>query len=81
MTLDDLEKGLWGLGAAAISLLVGAVRHGDVKRIDKIEAHQQLQDQEATRGRERISEEIQQLRAETQGQHQELVRLIVGRRE
>jgi len=84
MTLDDMEKALWGAGAAAIAGLMALVRGGDVKRLDAIEGKQrELEERHrdmevaAEAGRDRIYAEIHSLRDKVDTNHTQLVALLL----
>lgn len=70
MTLDDIEKGLLGAGAALIAGLVSLVRGGDIKRIESIEKRQEAQD-------DHIASEVHALRAEMRGNHSEVMSALM----
>lgn len=80
MTLDDLEKALWGIGATAVATLAALVRSGDVKRLDALEAKQIRMEAEATAGRDKIYTELHNLRSDMDRKHEQLVGLITERR-
>lgn len=77
MTLDDVEKGILGAGAAVIAALIGLVRGGDIRRIEALEKSQEVLRVEELAAREKVYGEVHQLRRDTQEQHEEVVRLIM----
>lgn len=82
MTLNDIENWVVTGVAAVIATLVGAVRHGDLKRIEAIEVKLKQQDDhvanEVRELRSEFHEISREIKTDLENKHAQIVGLLVG---
>lgn len=87
MTLEGMEKAIWGAAAAVMTvlatilgMLVTWVRGGDLARIEAIEQKHRDLEKAGSDGREKIYAELHSLRSKVDANHTQLVTLLLENR-
>lgn len=82
MTLNDIENWVITGVAGTVATLIGALRYGDVKRIERIEQKQREQDDHVAAEVRELRLEFQEANRETNNnietKHAQIIGLLMG---